>query len=547
MIDHILRGQYASYKIIEEIGNGGHGETFKANVVDVVDGFSKKEFISQVVIVKIPKIQLGQAIHLRFERLALIFKTFMIEYASMQRLAGLKCAAQGIDFGTYQYVLDKEKNISPPVVFIVQEFVEGLRLDEFVKKEFSSDDNFAGIQNHIEYFELIKKLADGLLQIHQAQIVHGDIWPNNIMINNEKNPVFIDFGQALFRELSGGPFGRPGDSHPYVAPEGSGTVGADIYSLGGVMFYLATGNTPLPLYKNIKDIDVLKDKITEQIKEKNNKLYTTNSGVVDVITRCLRHSQHDRIPHALTLIQDVEIFSTTDPLAGNLKGLCEEVEKLNSGNNQLFSWMANFKINLLLRVIQDMAHGIYDLIGNHQDIVSGLTQYLASLKQGDQYLTVSLPSFWHSANIGVNGRFLTMNRLIAQRGATVRRVLILTTEDEQEDEVKRIIKSHCRVMEELDATGINSTKPELSEGGYFTGVKIVTQNEREELYKGRKHFGLVIKDGQKILIFPIYREDGGMAAIQFRSTSDLTDGLQNYFNELLSDSTSIQSYCSTIG
>lgn len=168
-----------------------------------------------------------------------------------------------------------------------------------------------GIPNANIFFGWAKKLIECLIEIHQRQIVHGDIWPPNILIQENGNPVFIDFGQALFRDLVISGVGVGSGSHVFIPPEGSGSVSSDIYSFGGVLYYLATGQYPPTLIKEMKDIDDLKTEIAESIKVINRPLYEQNCGIVDIIVRCLRHSQHNRHPHAEGVLQDIETFSIT--------------------------------------------------------------------------------------------------------------------------------------------------------------------------------------------------------------------------------------------
>lgn len=58
---------------------------------------------------------------------------------------------------------------------------------------------------------------------------------------------------------------------------------------------------------------------------------------------------------------------------------------------------------------QDMLNRMLDVNGDHESIVGALTQYLSVLEKGDQYLTVKVPQFWRSGNLGINGRYLTTN------------------------------------------------------------------------------------------------------------------------------------------
>jgi serine/threonine protein kinase len=92
-------------------------------------------------------------------------------------------------------------------------------------------------------------LAEGLREIHAAGVVHRDLQPANVILGSQ-GPRIIDFGNAATVE-SAGPLaenlivGTPGFMSP--EQEHGETVGppSDIFSLGAVLTFAATGKSPL--------------------------------------------------------------------------------------------------------------------------------------------------------------------------------------------------------------------------------------------------------------------------------------------------------------
>jgi serine/threonine protein kinase len=140
---------------------------------------------------------------------------------------------------------------SDGVPFIAMEFVEGQSLGAIVKP------SSLGIAAVVS---IVIQVADALDAAHARRIVHRDIKPDNICLNERREVKVLDFGLAKRMLVeSTGALGKTADMPPtldgqilgtpnYMSPEQAlgKTVDhrSDLFSLGSVIYYLLTGRPP---------------------------------------------------------------------------------------------------------------------------------------------------------------------------------------------------------------------------------------------------------------------------------------------------------------
>lgn len=126
--------------------------------------------------------------------------------------------------------------------YIVMEYINGINLKEYLN-------NCGGRLDENTVLTLMKPVLESLYQIHNAGLVHRDISPDNIMVDNEGKIKLIDFGSARGKSAETDKTYTVILKHGYAPSEqyyAKGHQGpwTDIYSLCATMYKMLTGQIP---------------------------------------------------------------------------------------------------------------------------------------------------------------------------------------------------------------------------------------------------------------------------------------------------------------
>lgn len=258
------------YQIIEELGKGGMGKVYR-----VLDKKLKEEIALKLIK---PEIASDKKTVERFSN-----------ELKIARKIGHKNVARMFD-------LNEEQGIH----YITMEYVRGEDLKKLIRK--------IGQLSAGQAIPIAKQICEGLGEAQRLGVVHRDLKPQNVMVDEDGNARIMDFGIARSLESkgitgAGVMLGTP----EYMSPEqveGKETdQRSDIYSLGVILYEMVTGRVPFegdtPFTIGVKHkSEMPKDpkKLNEQIPE----------DLSSVIMRCLEKDKEKRYQSAGEVRSELE-------------------------------------------------------------------------------------------------------------------------------------------------------------------------------------------------------------------------------------------------
>ena len=126
--------------------------------------------------------------------------------------------------------------------YIVMEYINGVDLKHYLK-------GMGGTLDEATVLALMKPVFESLYEVHKNGLVHRDISPDNIMVDNEGKIKLIDFGSVRGQSAETDKTYTVILKHGYAPPEqyyAKGKQGpwTDIYSLCATMYKMLTGEVP---------------------------------------------------------------------------------------------------------------------------------------------------------------------------------------------------------------------------------------------------------------------------------------------------------------
>lgn len=205
--------QLGPYRLEEEIGRGGMGRVFRAVRTDGV--------VEQAVAIKLVRREL-------------------VNPALLKRFSTERRVLAALDHPGISRLIDAGET-ADGTPYVVMELVRGEALLDYC------DRRRLGLAPRLALF---RRVLEAVAHAHRNLVVHRDLKPGNVLVNEAGQPKLLDFGIAKplrhdERETATADrFFTPAFAAPEQLRGGAVTVGVDVYALGVLLYELLTGRLP---------------------------------------------------------------------------------------------------------------------------------------------------------------------------------------------------------------------------------------------------------------------------------------------------------------
>ena len=273
-----------NFRILERLGAGGMAVVYKAEHIEM----------RHTVAIKVLHLSRGDDPRLETR--------FSAEMRAIARLRHPNIVA-AMDAGR-AYSPDPD---GPVLWYLVMEFVPGENLDEYVRLH--------GPIPVAQACNLFHQIASALAETHRFSLVHRDIKPSNILVTPEEQAKLLDFGLSRHVPTRLTQSGTVLGTIDFMAPEQARDasmvdIRADLYSLGGTLFWCLTGQ--LPFSTQGTEMEVLIRRLNQQPPSLRKVMPSLPASLDAVVTRMMALNPDDRYSTPQEVMQALLPFLRPD-------------------------------------------------------------------------------------------------------------------------------------------------------------------------------------------------------------------------------------------
>ena len=204
-------------------------------------------------------------------------------------------------------LLDVGWKAEPP--YYVMEYMEHGSLEDRLRR--------TGTLPVDEAAALFQEVAVGLAHAHDKGVLHCDLKPANILLDQDGRPRLADFGQSRLSHEQTPSLGTLFFMAPEQADlEAAPTAGWDVYGLGALLYCMLTGNPPRRTERAVENIQTAKDLGDRLARYRStiaaapalqiHRLPGVDASLADILERCLAIDPAQRYPNVQAVLDALD-------------------------------------------------------------------------------------------------------------------------------------------------------------------------------------------------------------------------------------------------
>ena len=278
------------------------------------------------------------------------------EFASPAALARFRREAETaakLDHPNIVAIIEVGENNASP--YLVMRLVQGDSLARRLS-DFAFPDQIQKIgenQAQVRIARLISIVARAVDYAHRRGVLHRDLKPSNILLDADGTPHLTDFGIAKCLEDEAGitQTAELLGTLSYMAPEQAAgkrvSRGADIYSLGAILFELLTGQPPFSGPK----MEVLRQVLEEEPRNPRLLNRAINRDLATICLKCLDKQPIRRYHSALELAEDLERWLRHETILARQAGPLLRLQRWTFRNPAVATLLVSLSVGIAVSLL----------------------------------------------------------------------------------------------------------------------------------------------------------------------------------------------------
>jgi eukaryotic-like serine/threonine-protein kinase len=192
-------------------------------------------------------------------------------------------------------------------LYIVMEWVDGTGLGAILKQQAARGERGLPTERAVKIAIGICNVLDYL---HKHGIVHRDLNPENVMVDDEGNIKLIDFGSAMKEDArrltfagSSPILGTPGYISPEQVKGHRGDQRSDIYAVGAILYEMLTGRQP---FTGPNPLAVMNERLLSEATPARQLNPEISPQLQEILFRALERDPHHRYSTSAEMAWDLE-------------------------------------------------------------------------------------------------------------------------------------------------------------------------------------------------------------------------------------------------